>query len=62
MEINCCIPTEEDCLQLEAFLGVPVEELQLTASRGETVNAGRKMKSTAGWEEPNRGATNESGF
>ncbi len=43
------IPTDAEWTQLIDFLG------------GESV-AGGKMKSTTGWNAPNNGATNESGF
>jgi uncharacterized protein (TIGR02145 family) len=43
------VPSDEEWTTLENFLG------------GRTV-AGGKMKTTTGWQSPNAGATNESGF
>ncbi len=56
------IATDEDWQQLELFLGVPEDEIHLSTGRGEAENVGGKLKSKTGWDNPNQGATNESGF
>jgi uncharacterized protein (TIGR02145 family) len=56
------VATDEDWQQLERFLGVPEDEIHLSTGRGESNNVGGKLKSKTGWDNPNRGATNESGF
>ena len=56
------MPTDNEWQQLEAVLGMPMGELAQIGYRGEAQNVGGKMKSTAIWNAPNQGATNESGF
>jgi uncharacterized protein (TIGR02145 family) len=58
------VPTDVEWQQLELTLGMPVNEANINAERGEAENVGGKMKSTGTqyWIDPNTGATNESGF
>lgn len=59
------LPSDEDWMELERFLGMDTKELDRTGIiRGENVNAGGKLKEIEKkqWNEPNRGATNEVGF
>lgn len=57
------LPTDAEWMTLETFLGMPVGELDTQEmDRGPVQNVGGKLKATALWEDPNTGATNESGF
>jgi uncharacterized protein (TIGR02145 family) len=56
------IPTDEEWQILELELGMPTDEVNTIGWRGGAQNVGGKMKSTTGWNSPNTGATNESGF
>ena len=59
------LPSDEDWMELELFLGMGFDELDRTGSiRGADANVGGKLKAkgTVFWKEPNLGATNESGF
>lgn len=53
------IPTDEEWIQLEMFLGMDQAEAYSEGNRG--TNEGGKLKSTTGWDN-NSYATNESGF
>jgi uncharacterized protein (TIGR02145 family) len=56
------LPSDEEWKQLEIFLGMSREEADMEIWRGS--DEGGKLKSPGNsiWEEPNTGATNESGF
>ena len=56
------LPTVEDWKQLEIFLGMTEKEAGERVWRGQDQNVGGKLKSITGWENPNTGATNDSGF
>ena len=58
------VPTEEDWRKLEAHLGMKPEELDGVEFRGKERNVGGRLKErgTGHWDEPNTGATNETGF
>lgn len=56
------VPTDTEWQQLEAALGMPAGELGQVGYRGAAQNVGGRMKSTAIWNEPNTGASNQSGF
>ena len=59
------LPSDEDWMELELFLGMGFDELDRTGSiRGADANVGGKLKAkgTVFWKEPNFGATNETGF
>lgn len=55
------LPSDEDWIELEMFLGMQEEEAYIETWRGE--NVGGKLKSTdTSWDQPNVGATNSTGF
>lgn len=55
------LPSDEDWIELEMFLGMQEEEAYIETWRGE--NVGGKLKSTdKSWDHPNVGATNSTGF
>jgi uncharacterized protein (TIGR02145 family) len=56
------VPSDEEWKQLEMYLGMSQIEANKLGLRG--TNEGGKLKEvgTAHWQEPNEGATNESGF
>jgi uncharacterized protein (TIGR02145 family) len=56
------VPSDTEWKTLEISLGMSVSDADLTGLRGAAQNIGGKMKSTTGWNAPNTGATNESGF
>ncbi|MBX2972929.1 MAG: T9SS type A sorting domain-containing protein [Flavobacteriales bacterium] len=56
------VPTDAEWKQLESTLGMPADELNSAGTRGEAQNVGGMLKSTAVWNAPNTGATNETGF
>ena len=58
------VPTDADWKKLEAFLGMPLEELNGLYDRGMAQLIGGKMKFTGTvlWESPNDYATNVSSF
>lgn len=56
------VPSDEDWMDLEQTLGVPISDLDLTGSRGLASNAGGHMKALSLWNSPNAGADDSSGF
>jgi len=57
------VSTDEDRIEMEMFLGMPEEEAySFQGFRGDDENVGGKLKATTVWQEPNPGATNETGF
>ena len=60
------LPTDEDWMQLEIFLGMTEEHANLVSSdtmlRGTDEGGKLKETGTEWWEAPNEGATNETGF
>ncbi|WP_200978905.1 fibrobacter succinogenes major paralogous domain-containing protein [Echinicola sp. 20G] len=61
------LPSDEEWKTMEQFLGVDIsddvnDDINLSITRGSEENVGGKLKSIEGWETPNVGATNESGF
>ncbi|TVQ04487.1 MAG: hypothetical protein EA359_06285 [Balneolaceae bacterium] len=56
------VPTDDDWKILERHLGMSAQEANSSMGRGGGENVGGKMKSTSLWDDPNMGATNESGF
>jgi uncharacterized protein (TIGR02145 family) len=56
------LPEDSEWKQLEKYLGMKDSLLNRIDPRGAKVNIGGKMKATFGWNPPNTGATNESGF
>ena len=58
------VPSDGDFIQLEMELGMPtLIEDENFGYRGSSENIGGKLKSaTDDWDDPNSGATNESGF
>lgn len=56
------IPSDQDWKDLEAALGMPSSEIDLTGERGYNESIGGKMKSLSLWDAPNSGASNSSGF
>ena len=58
------VPSDNDWKTLEQQLEMPDSELQRMGTRGSEDQIGGKLKSTDMqlWREPNRGASNESGF
>lgn len=53
------LPTDDEWIQMEMFLGMSQEEADDTGNRG--MDEGDKLKSTSGWEENGNG-NNLSGF
>jgi uncharacterized protein (TIGR02145 family) len=56
------IPSDQDWMDLEMFLGMSQEEANNTWYRGTTEGGKLKEIGTIHWNSPNSGATNESGF
>jgi len=58
------LPSDEEWMKLELFLGMKIEDLDKTDYRGDAANIGGKLKETGTlhWLSPNDGATNETGF
>ncbi len=58
------LPADADWMQLEQFLGMGKEELNLEGERGVEQRIGGQLKETGTlyWYPPNRGATNTSGY
>ena len=54
------VPTECEWMYLESKLGMSPWTIEESGSRG--TDQGGKMKSTIGWNSPNTGANNSSGF
>jgi uncharacterized protein (TIGR02145 family) len=55
------LPTDEEWMEMEMFLGMSEDEVYEETWRGE--NVGGKLKTTDNsWDQPNVGATNASGF
>lgn len=58
------LPSDEEWIELEIYLGVNPDKIDDLAARGKENNVGGKLRETGTifWEEPNLDATNESGF
>lgn len=56
------VATDQDWKQLETDLGMPAAEVGAYGLRGGDSQVGGKLKTEGLWENPNQGATNESGF
>jgi uncharacterized protein (TIGR02145 family) len=56
------VPNNEEWIVLEMALGMSEAEARKTSLRGTDEGGKLKEKGTTHWEEPNTGATNESGF
>jgi uncharacterized protein (TIGR02145 family) len=57
------IPTDEEWMQLEIFLGLTQEQADsVDCFRGTTEGGKMKEPGTVYWRDPNSGATNSSGF
>ncbi len=58
------VSTENDWVNLEKYLGLSNEEVNLIGVRGLKENIGGQLKVTGAtnWKHPNRRATNQSGF
>lgn len=57
------LPSDEEWKTLELFLGMPASEVELTGtSRGADENIGGMLKDTIGFDAPNVGADNSTGF
>jgi uncharacterized protein (TIGR02145 family) len=58
------VPTEDDFMVMEEYLGMDTAEMKNPGYRGGALNIGGMMKKTGVtvWNPPNLGATNESGF
>jgi uncharacterized protein (TIGR02145 family) len=56
------VPTDEEWMELEMFLGMSESDSKNTYWRGNTEGVQLKAKGTRFWESPNAEATNESGF
>ena len=56
------VPTDDEWKELEMFLGMTRAEADGTVWRGTDQGGKIKEAGTAHWDEPNKGATNESGL
>ncbi|WP_319500824.1 fibrobacter succinogenes major paralogous domain-containing protein [uncultured Draconibacterium sp.] len=58
------LPSDEEWMELERFLGMPEDQLDRGTIRGQEANVGGKLKEIgySHWAQPNEGATDESGF
>ncbi|UCE19682.1 MAG: hypothetical protein JSV84_04880 [Gemmatimonadota bacterium] len=56
------VPSDDEWKQLEMYLGMSQEEADAAGLRGTDEGGKLKETGTAHWEDPNTGATNESGF
>jgi len=58
------LPSDEEWMELELFLGMEYNDLEKGDLCGQEVNVGGKLKETGTlhWLHPNIGATNETGF
>lgn len=58
------LPTDEEWMEMEQYLGMKKEELAAEGERGidQRIGGQLKEKGTLFWYPPNRGATNTSGF
>ena len=58
------LPSDEEWMELEQFLGMPEKELDKGGIRGEDANVGGKLKEDGNthWNSPNTGSTNEVDF
>lgn len=56
------VPSDEEWMDLELSIGVPLAELGHNGTRGSALDAGGKLKATALWSEPNTGANDSTGF
>lgn len=58
------LPSDEEWMELERFLGMPENQLDRTGIRGLDENIGGKLKDIGNsfWLEPNKGAANYCGF
>lgn len=56
------VATDQDWKQLETAMGMSAAEVEAYGLRGEDSLVGGKLKTEGIWDDPNQGATNESGF
>jgi uncharacterized protein (TIGR02145 family) len=56
------VPSDEEWMQLEIYLGMPPSEASQMGLRGSSANVGGQMKAMDLWQPPNTGANNSSGF
>jgi uncharacterized protein (TIGR02145 family) len=56
------VPTDDEWKQLEMYLGMSQAEADISGWRGTDEGGKLKEAGTIHWNEPNTGATNESGF
>ncbi len=56
------VPTDEDFKQLELYLGMTSAETEGSGTRGTDQGGKLKKSGLDLWDEPNKGATNETGF
>ncbi len=58
------VASDEDWKELEMFLGLPANQVDIEGARGANINLGGIMRAEGSdfWVQPNEGATNESGF
>ncbi len=56
------VPSDAEWKQLEVYLGMSQSEADEVDWRGTDEGGKLKEEGTAHWNEPNEGATNESGF
>ena len=57
------VPSDEEWITLESFLGISASELNVIGIRGSALNIGGKLKAVSVlWATPNTGANNNTGF
>jgi len=62
LDLNWHLPSDEEWIEMEMYLGMTKEETHNQAPRGAGIGGKLKETGTVHWESPNADATNEVGF